>query len=299
MSSRSYSAGMPQLAYAGLSENWLLKECGDLHWDCLARGYGMTAPDFRDVSGEKAYAAFTAIRVSEAVLDGVAENDRIQLDCTIAPAQRAQFFSRHVVTSSVGAVAQVEMLSAFVFRKRRRDNRSVERAVLRLGRAWGTPCSASDSDEATRFAEEVRARRHGQRRAQQHVQGAGSCSNGVASDCGTARNPSLPVFTFSPCPNNDFNGANFMYFATFAALVDRAEWRFFKPDPLLALVSREIFYYGNVNVGEDIAIRLLESQRQDDGGLRHRCLIVRAIDGCAIAEVLTHKRSSLESRHDR
>ena len=31
-----YVAGMPQLSYTGLSENWLLKTCGDLHWQGLA-----------------------------------------------------------------------------------------------------------------------------------------------------------------------------------------------------------------------------------------------------------------------
>jgi probable biosynthetic protein (TIGR04099 family) len=288
MNSRAYSAGMPQLAYAGLSENWLLKECGDLHWDCLAQGYGMSRPDFRDVSGQKAYAAFTAIRISDATLDRVCENDRIQLDCSMAPARRAQFFSRHVARGPLGVLAQVEMLSAFVFRKRRRDNRSVERAVLRLGDPWAGDCSESQSDEAARFAELAREQRADNRRA------------GMAcADRGAANDPSAPVFAFSPCPNNDFNGANFMYFATFAALIDRAEWQFFKPEPLLTVASREIFYYGNVNVGEDIAVRLLASQRYDDGGLCHRCLIVRLTDSKAIAEVVTHKRPSRSIDHDR
>lgn len=29
---------------------------------------------------------------------------------------------------------------------------------------------------------------------------------------------------FEPCPNSDFNGADFPYFASFQAFVDRAEW---------------------------------------------------------------------------
>ena len=35
---RSYSVNMPQMAMGGLSELWLLKELGDLHWGMIASG---------------------------------------------------------------------------------------------------------------------------------------------------------------------------------------------------------------------------------------------------------------------
>jgi probable biosynthetic protein (TIGR04099 family) len=278
---------MPQLAYAGLSENWLLKECGDLHWDCLAQGYGMIKPDFRDVSGKKAYAAFTAIRISKATLDRVCENDRIQIDCSVAPATRAQFFSRHVAHRPDGVIARVDMLSAFVFRRRGQDNRSVERALLRVNERWAGGNPEWQTEEGMRLAEQARARRAGIRLA-----------GATAPDIAPLEGPAPQTFVFSPCPNNDFNGANFMYFATFAALADRAEWHFFKPESLLTLISREIFFYGNVNVGEDVAVRLMSSQRPDGDGLSHRCVIVRLADGCAIAEVFTLKRLSRSADYD-
>jgi probable biosynthetic protein (TIGR04099 family) len=153
------------------------------------------------------------------------------------------------------------------------------------------------TEEAMRFAEQARARRAGIKSI--GIGGAGIKSTDMTAPDPAALDPRVPpAYIFSPCPNNDFNGANFMYFATFAALADRAEWHFVKPEPLLTVASREVFYYGNVNVGEDVAVHLTVSQPVDGNGLRHRCLIVRLADGCAIAEVLTHKRPSRNTDHD-
>jgi probable biosynthetic protein (TIGR04099 family) len=65
---KKYRAGMPQLALNGLSENWLLKECGHRHWEALAVDAGHAVPEFIDDAGNKAYAAFTAVRLRDASL---------------------------------------------------------------------------------------------------------------------------------------------------------------------------------------------------------------------------------------
>lgn len=275
---RSYSAGMPQLSYAGLSENWLLKECGDLHWERLAQAHGMARPDFRDVSGKKAYAAFTAVRLSAAGLDTIAENDVFQIQSGLTPAGRAQFFSRHTVrgTGSQEPVATVEMLSAFVFRQALRNNRSVGRAAIGVDEHWRRTADSPSEDDAERYADLARTRR--------------KAAHGMPLSHGGGVLTAQPDFVFSPCPNNDFNGANFMYFANFPAWIDRAEWRFFRPDPLLTVVSRDVFYHGNVNVGEDVVVRCLSSTRAEDGDLSHRCGLFRAQDGMLIADVHTRKR---------
>ena len=41
--------GMPHLCLGGLSETWLLRECGHRHWFLLAQATGRTVPNFRDV----------------------------------------------------------------------------------------------------------------------------------------------------------------------------------------------------------------------------------------------------------
>ena len=63
--------GMPQLSYGGLSENWLLKECGDRHWWNLAGQLGFANPNFHDALGNRLYAAFTAVRSLKSTHDTV------------------------------------------------------------------------------------------------------------------------------------------------------------------------------------------------------------------------------------
>jgi probable biosynthetic protein (TIGR04099 family) len=268
---RVYQAGMPQLSYAGLSENWLLKECGDLHWNRLAHEHGMDKPEFRDMNGRKAYAAFVALNISGAMLDSVGENDPFYIRQAFAPAGRAQFFSRQTVATAAGDVARVDMLSAFVSRRQGRDNRTAGRAALPEAAAARPHSHAQEVGEhARRFDVIARSRRKAMPQR--------------------ALGPTHADFVFSPCPHNDFNGANFMYFAAFIALADRAEWRHFRPRPLLALVSRQVFYFGNVNVGEDVAVHFLAGEFAADGSLSHRCILFRTEDGAPIAEIFTHKR---------
>ncbi|ALM83302.1 hypothetical protein ASB57_10280 [Bordetella sp. N] len=269
---------MPHLAYTGLSENWLWKECGDLHWERLARAHGMSRPDFRDASGNKAYAAFTAVRLIATELDGIGENDVFQLHAGLAPAGRAQFLSQQVLyrAGETTASARIEMLSAFVFRHSLRDNRSVGRASLTLSANLSARSDEPSAEAVARLVAQTRERR--QRAATLREQHAVNVPSGQGS------------YHASPCPNNDFNGANFMYFASFPAWVDRAEWQFFRPAELLVTTAREVDYYGNINVGEEVIVRCLEWETTEQGELVHRMGLYRVVDEQPIAEVRTRKR---------
>src|SRR5262245_2535567 len=56
--------GMPQMALGCLSENWLLKELGSLHWDCLCLSMKRKSNEVLDSQGRRLYATFVRIRVS-------------------------------------------------------------------------------------------------------------------------------------------------------------------------------------------------------------------------------------------
>ena len=44
--------GMPHLCLGGLSETWLIKECGHRHWLLLAQATGRAVPNFCDAAGD-------------------------------------------------------------------------------------------------------------------------------------------------------------------------------------------------------------------------------------------------------
>ncbi|WP_430418561.1 Pnap_2097 family protein [Methylibium petroleiphilum] len=277
LQSGRFVAGMPQLCPTGLSENWLLKECGHQHWLALARRQGRARPDFRDAGGRKAYAAFTAVRIRHARLDRVAENDRLRVVSRCLPVGRSQHFGLHELRGRDGTHAQVEMLSTFVRRERAGDNRSVVRAAV------PATATAPEADVeraalaacALQLAERGRALRSGQWQP----------DFGPASERGAP----LREFRFQPCPLNDFNGADLLYFASFQAIVDRAEGAWFGSTALPRLAERELAFYGNVNVGESLTV-LLRGVQESPDGLSHWCELRRTGDGARLADVLTRKR---------
>lgn len=264
-----YTAGMPQLNTNGLSENWLLKECGDRHWLGIAQANGQAQPEFRDAQGHKVYAAFTLVRVTAGRLEQIAENDVFTITSQCLPVGRAQHYSRHVLHAHGERAVKVEMLSAFVRRAQAGSNRSVVRAAM------AEPV-AHAPDPALLAAADAFVRRGREHRAMEPA-----LANEVAY-----------TLDFTPCPNNDFNGADLLYFSAFQSMVDRAEWAWMlhtqPPGRPATLRERELVFHGNLDLGDTVRIQL-QPQAADQGVLCHHSVLQRESDGVCIARVATRK----------
>lgn len=227
--------GMPQLSACGLSENWLLRELGHRHWMMLAEAAGMEVPDFRDEDGQPVYAAFCAVRLRDARLELGRENGHLAIHSSMRRISRTQVASRHEILIDGFPAGVVEMVSAFV-KRTGTGNHSVARVAL----AGLMPVDRSPSETAA-LAAAFRARR---------------MSSHLGLDLADA--DEIAAFTFEPCPEQDFNGAGFLYFPSFLAFVDRAEWQLERSRTPLS--RREAFYYGNVDPGETIRVGLVSEQ---------------------------------------
>lgn len=257
--SQDYLAGMPHLARAGLSENWLLKECGHQHWLLLAQLHGLAVPSFADREGRPAYAAFTAVRLGGLRLETIGENTRLQLHSRLQRTGRARHYSEHRLLADGRPCGHLQMLSTFVCRLRPGDNRSATRAVFAQGEAEPlAPCAAA-----------------------QALQEAGKRWRD-----GSGEEAAL-TWQFRPCPELDFNGADFLYFAQFQAAVERAEWERLTPPTPVTCRERELYFYGNLNPGDSLELRL---QPTPGLPLSHRCEVRRASDGRKLADVFTRKQ---------
>ncbi|MBN3726574.1 Pnap_2097 family protein [Burkholderia sp. Ac-20379] len=267
-----YRAGMPHLGFTGLAENWLLKECGHRHWEALAAHAGHDAPDFTDERGRPAYAAFVAVGVNLPPPGAIDEHDRFELHLDLRRVGAVRHASEQRIVRDGAVLGSVRMLSTFVTREAA-HNRSVARA--RIGGLAGATVAAPEA-----LAELV-ARGRGLR------DGDPAAWPAWARD-ERARFEPLACTEFLPCPNNDFNGADLLYFASFQAFVDRAEWqrhRFATPP---ALVSRSLHFHGNLDVGDTLTVRA-RIERLDATRLRHWSEVVRGADGMKIADVITEK----------
>ncbi|MBP2293725.1 Pnap_2097 family protein [Azospirillum rugosum] len=265
-------AGMPQLSRNGLSENWLLKECGHRHWLMLADSFGLSTPEFRDRDGGKLYATFTGVSVRDARLDRVEEHDPLLFDGDIGRVSRTQYQSVQRISVAGQTVATVAMVSIFLRRAAPGDNRSVLRALP--ARA---PVGMEDADPGEPLAGlTLRFRRGTWERHRGFDQGAGRTLGEVA---------------LLPCPHGDFNGAGFLYFASFQSFVDRAEWALLRERSApLVTAERELFYYGNINPGDTLTVRLC-GERPESARLTHWFAIVRDSDGQRIADAFTTRRT--------
>jgi probable biosynthetic protein (TIGR04099 family) len=267
--------GMPHLAFGGLSENWLWKECGHRHWLMLASELGLPNPDFRDGHGRRLYAAFTAIRLSNAKLSGVQENDELTFSGIIKRVSFTQYLSVQTVLSRDQPVAKIAMVSIFVRRRVNGSNRHVERASANA--VITPPITRLNEADETDIISVTQ-----QLRSNQWNEHFGFSSLATAD---------LAHVNFRPCPQNDFNGADFLYFASFQSITDRAQWSLGPgPEAQTPATHREIYYYGNIDVGEQVQVVLRGLQVNE--GIRHWHRIFREDDKKLIADVFTAKKVS-------
>jgi probable biosynthetic protein (TIGR04099 family) len=264
--------GMPHLCLGGLSETWLLKECGHRHWFLLAHAAGRTVPDFRDAAGDKVYAAFVAVTVRDARLDAVGEHDELAFASELTRVSRTRFMSVHRLAVRGRPVGEVVMTSVFVKRTAPGLNRSIARVEVD-----GLPpveWSAECAEDAAMVAELRRDR---------WVEHLGFRRTDAAA---------LHRLVIDPCPAQDFNGADFLYFASFQAFADRAEWAFLPRRDRRTTCRRDIVYHGNIEPGERIAVVLRAIRRQEGGcdQLGHWCRIEREHDAAPLADVFTLRR---------
>lgn len=267
-----YTAGMPQLCGSGLSENWLLKECGHRHWLAIARSQGLARPQFHDAQGQTVYAAFSLVRLQQAQLERVREHDDFDIATQCLAAGRTQHYSQHEVLLHGRRIARIEMLSVFVRRTQAGNNRSIVRAVMAGPDA--APRSALAA-AAEAFVQRGRARR--------------------AASLRPAEQVATHASSFTPCPYNDFNGADLLYFSSFQSIVDRTEWDWMHSPRPAQLRERELVFYGNLDIGDSLRCDLHASPLCE-GQLAHSARLQRGSDGMCLAEVFTRKQLACQAQ---
>jgi probable biosynthetic protein (TIGR04099 family) len=264
--------GMPHLCLGGLSETWLLRECGHRHWFLLAQAAGRAVPDFRDCAGDPVYAAFVAVTVRDARFDAAREHDELGFGSQLMRISRTRFMSVHRLAVRGRGVGDVVMTSVFVKRMQAGLNRSIARVEVS-----GLP-PVEQAPELADYATGVAALRRGH-----WVEHFGFARTNAAA---------LDRLVIDPCPAQDFNGADFLYFSSFQGFVDRAEWAFLRPiNPRATTRRRDIVYHGNVDPGDRVAV-VLRGVRRGDSELGHWCRIERESDAAPLADVFTMRRNA-------
>ncbi len=278
---------LPQTDATGLSENWLFKHCGEMHWDdlCAAIGVsGVNSKEMRDDAGNRLYPTFLAIKGRYATpLCNVEMDQHFQTTVKLKHFGRA-FFHSTIAFKNEEARFDLEMLTTFVARNRNGLNdlhQSLPSANLEYtSRPLNSPPPLLKLSQALRHAEI-------------------SDYDFVGYHFSISENGLNLQISFEPSPYIDYNGAGLLYFAAYPTIADTLERQLIIRHELMegagdwavrtSTVARDVFYYRNLNLGQRLTATLRRCDRVGENIILHTSLTAES-DGAALADIFTAKR---------
>ncbi|MER7013148.1 beta-ketoacyl synthase N-terminal-like domain-containing protein [Saccharopolyspora sp. NPDC000359] len=270
METRRLQLALPQMAVGGLSENWLFKELGDLHWSLLAEHFGVPVTELRDAQGDRVLPVFIRIRLDGPhPLSAFREGDECELSGRLSGLDEQTFVS-DVELRSGQRVIGARLMTGFA--KRVAGNNLVLGAPEVAAAAAPLPAT----DDQREFHREFMGSR-----------------NATAAATGL-------VFTgsYGLNPYYDLNGAGLLYFASYPHINDHCEREYAGTafpelgadwSVAMSTVSRDVVYLGNCGPDDTVGYRLESCRAEADGRVRLVSSLVRESDGGLLAKVTTVK----------
>ncbi|MFL6859179.1 MAG: LnmK family bifunctional acyltransferase/decarboxylase [Allosphingosinicella sp.] len=249
--------GMPQMALGGLSESWLFRHLGDLHWRLVGRALGVAPHAMRGGEGGRIFPAFNRVRVESSPLADFREGAALRFEAKLVPAGGGLCFAEMRGETADGCMLSATLMSTLV-----------APAGEGGGRLAPAVPAAGESGPAGPFADFAAG--FAQRRAQRD-----------------APRPVLERRAYPLQPQYDFNGVGLLYCAAYPMIADLSEMAASGRGPKWAAEAstrrREIFYFGNAGLDTELEWRL---HRRQDGDSPSLASLV-ADGGRVIAEVET------------
>lgn len=278
---REYLVNMPQMAIGGLSEQWLFKEIGDMHWRLIASGLGAASHDIQDEAGNRLYATFVRIRWSGDQLKAFRENDPLSLSTSLSRHGKSMYFSETAVQTS-GKSLHAQLATTFALRK------STNKELLRGEPLLPADCPIPLLEKTPTLSDEYRAVRKGEQKTVE--------LDGLKFSLGGE----IYRTTYELNPYADLNGVNLLYFAAYPMIHDICELRAVRElalspreevDWSLAAAScaRDIFYFANCDLSDRIIFTLECFELLSDGRVKIASRLERESDGQLLARVFAVK----------
>lgn len=261
---RQYVLNMPQMALGGISESWLFKELGDLHWSMICAGLDVVSSEICDGNGERLYATFTRLKVTTShPMASFGENDSLTLEGKIARFGGSMFFS-DIGISSAPRSGRATVLSSFTKRGEVNSNDSLLKGQPNIPLS----CPIESLAELPPFAIE-----YGTRRRQK---------------------PHATLFEcdYRIIPYHDINGVGLLYFAAYPIINDICELNYMGEGNGWArrasTISRDIYYFANANPDERLIYRV-HARRDAPMLVEIESSLSRSSDNVTMAYLITRK----------
>ncbi|WP_425101947.1 Pnap_2097 family protein [Tropicibacter sp. S64] len=217
--------GMAQLSPDGLSEQWVLRFCGDRHWALIAEALGQHEAVFQAPDGRPVYAAFcaTSLRMPPS---GPLLGKTVHVRSTLYGLTDTRTGSRHRLSVDGTVIAELMMISTFVSHDKSGCNNRIHRNSV-LGQMSlppaGTELMALD----------------------------GQARDTVRHLRGLDQTHAPEIHVERPVPSLDFNAVGLLYFPTFSRIAETAAWATGQAAPVR---QRAVVHLGNINPGDTIRV---------------------------------------------
>jgi len=259
----SVELGMPQMAMGGLSESWLMRTLGDLHWRLIASALDTKAAAIRDGDGNRLVPVFTRIRFAATrPLAAWREGEALRLSASLSRLGSGLFFSRVEVAGEEDRRISADLMSSFAARGAEGGNLDLIRGQAKIPEG----CRAALLEDMPPFGIGYQERRRA------------AADERILARAG-----------YEMMPQYDINGLGMLYCAAYPMIADIAQMRVQGGAGWAAATStieRDIFYFANADCDDRLEWRLHSDPGGD--GLDTEASIVRS-DGTTIASLSTRK----------
>lgn len=251
---RDYKLGMPKMFFGGISENWFLKEFGDLHWELIAKSYNTDADKLVDSNGSRLYASFVRLKwESSRDLAAFKENDDCSIKTEISRFGNKMFFSEQELS---GTRKKINASLMTVFSSRSTNNTSLKKAV-----------PISEIDERTTTHDSLPDFAKGFLAVKSNVLGEEKLTwdHELKGYTFEESESCIAKYTYEIEPYTDINGVGLLYFASYPTINDKCERAVFNKlfdiqesdwAHLGSCAARDIFYFGNANPQDKLIYKL-------------------------------------------
>jgi probable biosynthetic protein (TIGR04098 family) len=278
---------LPQTDATGLSENWLFKHCGEMHWDhlCAAMGVsGVNAQEMRDDAGKRLYPTFVAIKGRYATpLSMVQMDQHFQTTVELNHFGRA-FFHSTIAFGNAEMRFELEMLTTFAARNKNELN-DLHQSLPAANLVY----KSRPLNSRPPILKLSQALRHGE--AMEY--------DFLGYHFAVSENALGLQMSFEPSPYIDYNGAGLLYFAAYPTIADTIERRLIGKHHLAdtardwavqsSTIARDVFYYRNLDLGKTLIATLKRFDRVGENVILDT-LLTDEVDGAPLAEIITAKR---------
>lgn len=276
---RNCEIRMPQMAINALSENWLLKEIGDIHWDLLSEGLEQKSSEFKDEYGNRLYATFVRINFSIIPLNRFKENDILIFQSEIKRFGNNTYFT-NVIGNSSENILDANLMTSFTQRQQN-DNSKIlktdpKEKLNGIEQLIFTP----------EFFNQYRLLKKNLLEELKFKNTSFYLSNEIISSDNYSINPYY-----------DINGVGLLYFASYPIISDKCTADYLRTldkindyESAYSTIYRDIFYFANCNAGDHVCFNLNSIEDFEKDKLIITTSLYRASDNQIMAKIFTIKQ---------